>query len=254
VINQFLSEEIQHGPIILFLKDTEKICGNNDSYYGLKSKLDHFPEGVFIVGSHIQPDSRKEKANAGSLFLSKFPYSQAILDLALQDLDRGNDKNKEMSKAMRHLAKIFPNKVTIQPPQDEVELSRWNQMLDQDVEILKANENTSKIRSFLTRLCLECTDVETVCVKDRILTNDCIDTIVGFALSHQLKHFTPTNPDPSIICIFLYLVKALSMELICWKVSNLALRAATEGSHLRIFLRKTNLKRGSSPMSSLQTK
>jgi hypothetical protein len=31
--------------------------------------------------------------------------------------------------------------------QDEVELSRWNQMLDQDVEILKANENTSKIRS-----------------------------------------------------------------------------------------------------------
>jgi hypothetical protein len=68
-IPQFLSEEIQHGPIILFLKDTEKICGNNDSYYGLKSKLDHFPEGVFIVGSHIQPDSRKEKV----LFV-KFGY------------------------------------------------------------------------------------------------------------------------------------------------------------------------------------
>uniref|UniRef100_A0ACD5YM95 Uncharacterized protein n=1 Tax=Avena sativa TaxID=4498 RepID=A0ACD5YM95_AVESA len=198
VIIQFLSEEIQHGPIILFLKDTEKICGNNDSYYGLKSKLEHFPAGVFIVGSHIQPDSRKEKANAGSLFLSKFPYSQAILDLALQDLDRGHDKNKEMSKAMRHLTKIFPNKVTIQPPQDEVELSRWNQMLDQDVEILKANENTLKIRSFLTRQGLECTDLETVCVKDRILTNECIDTIVGFALSHELKHFTPKNPDPSI--------------------------------------------------------
>ena len=58
---QFLSEEIQLGPIVLFLKDTEKICGNNDSYYGLKSKLEHFPAGVFIVGSHIQPDSRKEK-------------------------------------------------------------------------------------------------------------------------------------------------------------------------------------------------
>uniref|UniRef100_A0ACD5XKI8 Uncharacterized protein n=1 Tax=Avena sativa TaxID=4498 RepID=A0ACD5XKI8_AVESA len=198
VIIQFLSEEIQHGPIILFLKDTEKICGNNDSYYGLKSKLEHFPAGVFIVGSHIQPDSRKEKANAGSLFLSKFPYSQAILDLALQDLDRGHDKNKEMSKAMKHLTKIFPNKVTIQPPQDEVEFSRWNQMLDQDVEILKENENTLKIRSFLTRQGLECTDLETVCVKDRILTNECIDTIVGFALSHQLKHFTPKNPDPSI--------------------------------------------------------
>ncbi|VAH90973.1 unnamed protein product [Triticum turgidum subsp. durum] len=165
VIIQFISEEIQHGPMVLFLKDTEKICGNNDSYYGLKSKLEHFPAGVFIVGSHIQPDSRKEKANAGSLFLSKFPYSQAILDLALQD---------------------------------EVELSRWNQMLDQDIEILKANDNTSKIRSFLTRIDLECSDLETIYVKDRTLTNECIDTIVGFALSHQLKHLTATNPDPSI--------------------------------------------------------
>ncbi|KAM3228596.1 hypothetical protein ACQJBY_059930 [Aegilops geniculata] len=198
VIIQFISEEIQHGPMVLFLKDTEKICGNNDSYYGLKSKLEHFPAGVFIVGSHIQPDSRKEKANAGSLFLSKFPYSQAILDLALQDLDRVHDKSKEMSKGMRHLTKIFPNKVTIQPPQDEVELSRWNQMLDQDIEILKANDNTSKIRSFLTRIGLECSDLEAICVKDRTLTNECIDTIVGFALSHQLKHLTATNPDPSI--------------------------------------------------------
>jgi hypothetical protein len=68
-VPQFLSEEIQHGPIILFLKDTEKICGKNDSYYGLKSKLEHFPAGVFIVGSHIQPDSRKEK-----VLLVKFGY------------------------------------------------------------------------------------------------------------------------------------------------------------------------------------
>ena len=60
-VPQYISEEIQHGPMVLFLKDTEKICGNNDSYYGLKSKLEHFPAGVFIVGSHIQPDSRKEK-------------------------------------------------------------------------------------------------------------------------------------------------------------------------------------------------
>lgn len=33
-------------------------------------------------------------------------------------------------------------------------------------------------------------------VKDRILTNECIDKIIGFALSHQLKNCT--NPDPSL--------------------------------------------------------
>ena len=58
---QFISEEVQHGPLILFLKDTEKICGNNDSYHGLKSKLKHFPAGAFIIGSQIQPDNRKDK-------------------------------------------------------------------------------------------------------------------------------------------------------------------------------------------------
>lgn len=93
-----------------------------------------------------------------------------------------------------------------------------------------------------------------------------IDTIVGFALSHQLKHLTATNPDPSIdlqfslsnerfsiyffcfppsvlhnliwfrinlIILHLLTIPVLSMELICWKISILALRAATQGSHLR---------------------
>ncbi|XP_062215625.1 uncharacterized protein LOC133916121 [Phragmites australis] len=195
VIVEFISEEIQHGPLILFLKDTEQICGNNYSYRGLKTKLKHFPAGVLLIGSQIQPHNRKEKANASSPFLSKFPYSQAIIDLAFQDIDRGNDRNKEASKAMKHLTKIFPNKVTVQAPQDEMELSRWNQMLNRDVEVLKGNANISKMRSFLTRVGLECADLETICVKDRTLTKECVDKIIGFALSHQLKNCT--NPDPS---------------------------------------------------------
>ncbi|RLN39141.1 hypothetical protein C2845_PM01G14810 [Panicum miliaceum] len=198
VIVEFISEEVQHGPLILFLKDTEKICGNNDSYHGLKSKLKHFPAGAFIIGSQIQPDNRKEKANASSLFLSKFPYSQAILDLALQDIDAINDKSKEASKALKHLTKLFPNKVTLQAPQDEMELSRWNEMLNRDIEVLKGNANISKIRSFLTKIGLECADLEAILVKDRILTNECIDKIIGFALSHQLKSCTIPDPSSSV--------------------------------------------------------
>ncbi|WVZ56910.1 hypothetical protein U9M48_007376 [Paspalum notatum var. saurae] len=195
VIVEFMSEEIQHGPLILFLKDTEKICENNDSYHGLKSKLKHFPAGVFIIGSQIHPDNRKQKANGNSLFLSKFPYSQAILDLALQDIDGGIGKNKETSKATKHLSKLFPNKVTLEAPHDEMELSRWNQMLNRDIEVLKGNANISKIRSFLKKVGLECADLEEILVKDRALTNECIDKIIGFALSYQLKNCT--SPDPS---------------------------------------------------------
>jgi hypothetical protein len=58
-----------------------------------------------------------------------------------------NDKNKEALKIAKHLTKLFPNKVTIQTPQDELELSQWKQLLDRDVEILKAKANTSKIQS-----------------------------------------------------------------------------------------------------------
>jgi hypothetical protein len=68
LVQQFISQEIQNGPLILFLKDTENICGNNNLYYGLKSKLKIFPGGVFVVGSQIKSDNCKEKV----LFVNYF--------------------------------------------------------------------------------------------------------------------------------------------------------------------------------------
>nr|CAB3458931.1 unnamed protein product [Digitaria exilis] len=196
VVFEFASEESQHEPLILFLKDVEKMCGNNYTYHGLKNKLESFPAGIFIIGSQTQTDARKDKSNSGSPWL-KFPYSQAaILDLAFQDgFGRVSEKNKEALKMSKHLTKLFPNKVTIESPQDESELSRWKQLLDRDIEILKAKANVLKIQSFLTRHGMECTDVESVvCVKDRILTSECVDKIVGYALSHQLKDRTIQTP------------------------------------------------------------
>ncbi|PUZ73388.1 hypothetical protein GQ55_2G470000 [Panicum hallii var. hallii] len=200
VVFEFASEESQHEPLILFLKDVEKMCGNNYTYHGLKNKLESFPAGIFIIGSQTQTDARKDKSNSGSPWL-KFPYSQAaILDLAFQDsFGRVSEKNKEALKMSKHLTKLFPNKVTIETPQDESELSRWKQLLDRDVEILKAKANVLKIQSFLTRHGMECTDVESViCVKDRILTSECVDKIVGYALSHQLKDRTIQTPGKDV--------------------------------------------------------
>uniref|UniRef100_A0ACD5YT70 Uncharacterized protein n=1 Tax=Avena sativa TaxID=4498 RepID=A0ACD5YT70_AVESA len=202
VIFEFVSEESEHGPFILFLKDIEKVCGNSYSYHGLKSKFEFFPAGVFIIGSQTQADTRKDKLNNGSPFLSKFPYSQsAIVDLVFQDgFGRVNDKNKEAVKTAKHITKLFPSKVIIQPPQDDLELSQWKQLLDRDVEILKAKANVSKVQSFLTRHGLECADVETtLCVKDRTLTNECVDKIVGYALSHEVMKCTVPTPEKDVL-------------------------------------------------------
>lgn len=97
--------------------------------------------------------------------------------MEMQDIGGGHDNNKETSsKAMKHLIKLFPNKVTLEAPQvccwnsskminldwplwhsiliypgqmlqGEMELLRWNQMLNRDIEVLKGNANISKIRS-----------------------------------------------------------------------------------------------------------
>ncbi|XP_078159905.1 uncharacterized protein LOC144555446 isoform X1 [Carex rostrata] len=192
---EFATEETKKGPLVVFLKDIEKFMAGVETHL-MRTKLESVPAGVFIIGSHIQADSRKEKSHSGSLFLTKFPCNQSLFDFALQDSFRSHDRNKETSKLMKQLTKIFPNKVTIQAPQDETELSDWKKRLEKDVETLKAKSNIQSIRSFLLRVGLECDDLEKISVKDQTLTNDCVDKIVGFAVSH---HARSANFDTSTL-------------------------------------------------------
>ncbi|KAK1319535.1 Katanin p60 ATPase-containing subunit A1 [Acorus calamus] len=182
------SVESKSGPIILFMKDIEKcISGNPDAYTTLKSYLEQLPGGVVVIGSHTQIDNRKEKSHPGGLLFTKFGNTQtALLDLAFpENFGKLHERNKEIPKTMKQLTKIFPNKVTIQIPQDEALLLDWKQQLDHDVETLKAKSNTINIRSVLNRNGLECHDLEKICVKDQTLTNESVDKIVGWAVSHH---------------------------------------------------------------------
>ncbi|XP_072982941.1 uncharacterized protein [Typha latifolia] len=186
---EVVSEESKHGPLVLFLKDIEKcLAGTTDSYQTMKGKLECIPAGTFVIGSHTQADNRKEKSHPGSLFLTKFGCNQALLDFAFQDnFSRLHERSKETHKTMKQLTKLFPNKVTIQLPQDEAQLSDWKQLLDRDVETIKAKSNILNLRSFLNRVGLECGDLENICIKDQTLTNESVDKVVGFAFSHHLK-------------------------------------------------------------------
>ncbi|XP_074591297.1 uncharacterized protein LOC141847211 [Curcuma longa] len=195
-INELLevvTEESKNGPLIVFLKDIEKsISGVTDSYMTMKNKLELMPQGILIVGSHSQVDNRKEKSHPGGLLFTKFGSNQtALLDLAFPDnFGRLHERSKEIPKTMKQLSRLFPNKVTIQLPQDEAQLSEWKLQLDRDVETLKAKSNVLSIRSFLNRCGLDCNDLETVSIKDQTLTNENVDKLVGFAISHHLEHGT----------------------------------------------------------------
>ncbi|KAH8517355.1 hypothetical protein H0E87_005335 [Populus deltoides] len=196
--------ESKTAPLILFLKDLEKsVVGNQDAYTSLKSKLENLPEKVIVMGSHTQIDNRKEKSHAGGLLFTKFGGNHtALLDLAFPDsFGRPSDRSKETPKAMKQLSRLFPNKVTVQLPQDEALLVDWKQQLERDIETLKAQANIFSFRSVLSRVGLCCPDLETVCLKDQALTTESVEKVVGWALSHHFMHCSEASVNDSKILI-----------------------------------------------------
>ncbi|ERN10004.1 hypothetical protein AMTRI_Chr06g194670 [Amborella trichopoda] len=186
---EVVSTESKTAPLILFMKDVEKsIIGNTDSYPTFKNKLEKLPDGVIVIGSHTQIDNRKEKSHPGGLLFTKFGSNQtALLDFAFPDnFGRLHERGKEIPKSMKLLSKLFPNRVTIQLPQEETLLVDWKHQLDRDVETLKAKGNLVHMRTVLNRNGLECTELENICIKDQALTNESAEKIVGWALSYHL--------------------------------------------------------------------
>ncbi|KAE8699613.1 hypothetical protein F3Y22_tig00110576pilonHSYRG00042 [Hibiscus syriacus] len=166
------------------------MAGNTDAYSSLKSKVENLPANVVVIGSHTQMDNRKEKSHTGGLLFTKFGSNQtALLDLAFPDnFGRLHDRSKETPKTMKQVSQLFPNKVTIQLPQDEALLLDWKQQLERDIETLKAQSNIVCIRSILSRNGLDCPDLETLCIKDQTLTNENVEKVIGWALSHHLMN------------------------------------------------------------------
>ncbi|GFZ00945.1 AAA-type ATPase family protein [Actinidia rufa] len=155
---EVVSNESKSSPLIIFLKDIEKsMAGNPEAHAALKSKLENLPENVVVIASHTQMDNRKEKSQPGGLLFTKFGSNQtALLDLAFPDnFGRLHDRNKETPKTMKQLTRLFPNKVTIQMPQDENLLLDWKLQLDRDIETLKSQSNIVSIRSVLWKKSLK---------------------------------------------------------------------------------------------------
>ncbi|CAK7348291.1 unnamed protein product [Dovyalis caffra] len=211
--------ESKNGPLILFVKDLEKsVVGNQDAYVSLKSKLESLPEKVIVIGSHTQIDNRKEKSHAGGLLFTKFGGNHtALLDLAFPEpyleakpyeecpgedsFGRLSDRSKETPKAMKQLSRLFPNKVTVQLPQDESLLVDWKQKLERDIETLKVQANIVSIRSVLSRVGMCCPDLEAVCVKDQALATESVEKIAGWALSHHFMHCSEASVKDSKLFI-----------------------------------------------------
>ncbi|XP_075500903.1 uncharacterized protein LOC142539375 [Primulina tabacum] len=206
VINELFevaSLESKTCPLILFVKDVEKcLVGNPEAYAAFKNKLENLPENVVVIASHTHTDNRKEKSHPGGLLFTKFGSNQtALLDLTFPDnFSRLSDRSKETPKTMKQLTRLFPNKVTIQAPQDEKALSDWKQHLDRDIETMKSQSNIVSVDSVLNRIGLCCPDLETLCIKDQALTTESVEKIVGWAISHHFMHCSEaSSKEPKLV-------------------------------------------------------
>ncbi|CAG7894105.1 unnamed protein product [Brassica rapa] len=205
VVNEIFEvalSEGEGGSLILFLKDIEKsLVGNSDVYATLKSKLENLPENIVVMASQTQLDSRKEKSHPGGFLFTKFGGNQtALLDLAFPDIGKLHEKSKEASKSVKQITRLFPNKVTIQLPQDEALLLDWKEKLDRDTELLKVQANITSILGILTKNRLDCPDLETLCIKDQSLLPESAEKVVGWAFSHHLMNCSePTIKDNKLV-------------------------------------------------------
>ncbi|XP_039685766.1 uncharacterized protein [Medicago truncatula] len=196
-IFEIASSLSKSGALVLLIKDIEKgVAGNSEV---LKSKFASLPQNVVVIGSHIHPDNRKEKTQPGSLLFTKFGGNQtALLDLAFPDnFTRLHDRSKETPKVMKQLNRFFPNKVTIQLPQDEALLSDWKQHLERDVETMKAQSNVVSIRLVLNKFGLDCPELETLSIKDQTLTTENVEKIIGWAISYHFMHSSEASTEES---------------------------------------------------------
>nr|GEU69604.1 ATPase, AAA-type, core [Tanacetum cinerariifolium] len=192
-------EDFEISPLILFIKDIEKsMLVNPEAYALFKTKLEKLPWNVVVVASHAQTDNRKEKSHPGGSLFTKLG---SLFDLTLQDsYGRLHDKSKETPKTEKQLSLLFPNKVTIQTPQDEALLSDWKQQIDRDTETLKSQSNIVSIRKVLDRVGLDCSNLEESCMKDQVLTNENAEKVVGWALSHHIMQSSePFAEDAKLV-------------------------------------------------------
>ncbi|CAI9113083.1 OLC1v1013619C1 [Oldenlandia corymbosa var. corymbosa] len=197
-----ISEESKSSPFILFIKDAEKsIVANPESSSAFKMRLEKLPNNVVVIGSHTHVDSRKEKSHAGGFLFTKFGGTQtAFFDLALQDsIGRLHDRGKDIPKATKLLTKLFPNKVIIHVPQDEVLQASWKNQLERDAETLRMKANLNNLRNVLNRTGLDCDGFEGLCTKDQTLTIESAEKVVGWSLSHHLMQNAEVSADTKLV-------------------------------------------------------
>ncbi|KAG7956467.1 hypothetical protein I3843_11G124900 [Carya illinoinensis] len=145
------------NPIVLYLRDVDKLLFRSQRIYNLFQKL-----------------------------LKKL--SGSVLILGSQIMDPCND----YGDVDERLTALFPYSIEIRPPEDESHLVSWRSRLEEDMKTIQVQDNRNHIIEVLSSNDLDCDDLDTIRVADTMVLSNYIEEIVVSAISYHLMN----NKDP----------------------------------------------------------
>ncbi|EPS71448.1 hypothetical protein M569_03307 [Genlisea aurea] len=147
-------------PVVLYLRDVEKLLFRSERLYILFQKmLKRLSGSILILGSRI---------------------------VSPEDECRIVDEN---------VSAVFPYNVEIRPPEDEVRLISWRSQLEEDMKMIQYQDNRNHILEVLAANDLDCDDLDSICLADTINLSNFIDEIVISAISFHLMDAKEEPPQ-----------------------------------------------------------
>ncbi|KAK1588945.1 hypothetical protein Q3G72_028903 [Acer saccharum] len=141
------------NPIVLYIRDVEKLVSRSQRTYNLFQKMMQKLSGsVLILGSRIV------------------------------------DLSSESREVDERLTDIFPYNIEIRPPEDESHLVSWKSQLEEDMKMIKAQDNRNHITEVLSANDVDCDDLDKFTLGDTVVLSNYIEEIVVSAISYHLMN------------------------------------------------------------------
>jgi len=170
-----------------------------------------------VIASSVSPDLKKEK-NHPSLVVSKSSGHTALLDFAFFDhFAKLEERAKESSKTTRTILKLFPNRISVNPPTNPDEMSEWSKQIARDTEQLKLDKNIRNLRKILEKNNIECSDLNSNMLRKEIFSTENLDKVVGWGV---IDHLMSTENIESVSDKLTISLKSIENGLVMLKNSD----------------------------------
>uniref|UniRef100_A0A0D3AMM8 AAA+ ATPase domain-containing protein n=1 Tax=Brassica oleracea var. oleracea TaxID=109376 RepID=A0A0D3AMM8_BRAOL len=140
------------NPLIIYFKDVEKLLESERFYKLFQNLLNKLAGPVLILGSRVL-ESKDD----------------------CQEVTEGTSA-------------LFPYNIGIRPPEDESQLMTLKTRLEEDMKMIKIQDNKNHIAEVLAANDIQCDDLASICLADTMCLSNRIEEVVISAITYHLIH------------------------------------------------------------------